>query len=92
MEKKIHIYYINRIKHNLSRIFEAEDTYCFTEEDQHIVEANNRAIEHWLKKAGIIDPKLKQEILSNVDWCWDDCAKHLETLGWEIIRGESELL
>ena len=91
MEKKIHIYYINRIKSNLGRIFEAEDTYCFTEEDQHIVVANNRAIEHWLKKAGITDPELKQEILSNVDWCWDGCKERLEGLGWTVLTGKENI-
>ncbi len=91
MEKKIHIYYINRIKNNLGRIFEAEDTYCFTEEDQHVVTANDRAIEHWLKKAGITDSKLKQEILSNVDWCWEGCAENLEKLGWTVLRGKENL-
>ena len=91
MEKKIHIYYINRIKTNLRRIFEAEDTYYFTEEDSHIVGSNNRAIEHWLKKAGITDPQLKQEILSNIDlWC-GGCAEHLEKLGWTIVRGKENL-
>lgn len=91
MEKKIHIYYINRIKNNLGRIFEAEDTDCFTEEDYNVVVANQRAIEHWLKKAGITDSNLKQEILSNVDWCWDGCAENLGKLGWTILRGKENL-
>lgn len=89
--KKIHIHYINRIKTCLRKIFEAEDTYCFTEEDKRIVVANNRAIEHWLKKANITDPVERKELMDNIDWCWDNCADNLEKLGWEIIRGKENL-
>ena len=51
--KQIHIHYINKIKRCKLRIFEAEDNYVFTVEDKAVVTANERAIEHWLKKANI---------------------------------------
>lgn len=87
MEKVIHIYYINRIKNCLGRIFEAEDTDpCYV--DYHIVRANERAIDHWLDKANVKDKNLRQEILSNVDWCWDFCKERLEDLGWTVLTGK----
>ena len=88
MSKKIHIYYINRIKDCNGRIFEAEDDDY---PDYRIVSANERAIEHWLNKAGIIDKKERTEIIENCYWYYDDCAGVLEKLGWTIIRGKENL-
>ncbi len=84
----IHIYYINRIKDCLLRIFEAEDDDYV---DYRIVSANERAIDHWLDKANVVDKELQREILQNVDWCWDGCAEKLESLGWTILRGKENL-
>ena len=90
-EKTIHIFYINKIKHCLGRIFEAEDTYCVTAEDKRIVTANERAIDHWLKKAGITSNEERKDILECVDWCWDGCAESLEKRGWTVLRGKETL-
>ena len=89
-QKTIHIYYINRIKKCLGRIFEAEDSDML-EDDINIVNANNRAIQHWFKKAKIFDYHLQQEILSNVNWYDNSSAKTLENLGWTILKGKENL-
>ena len=89
--KQIHIHYINKIKRCKLRIFEAEDNYVFTVEDKAVVTANERAIEHWLKKANITNEEERRELLNIVDWSNDNCSGALEKLGWTILRGK-ELL
>jgi len=84
MSKKIHIYYINKIKMCMLKIFEAEDDDY---PDRKIVKANEKAIEHYLDKAGIVDEKLKTELLYNIRWTDDNCALTLVKLGWTIEYG-----
>lgn len=88
MNKQIHIYYINRIKDCLLRIFEFEDDDCV---DYRGVRANERAIEHWLDKAKIYDTDLRHELYEHIDWTCDACVESLEKLGWTIIRGKENL-
>lgn len=88
MSKEIHIYYINRIKDCDGRIFIAEDYDCV---DYRIVRANERAIDHWFDKAGIIDQAERAEIVNHCLWHNNDCAGMLEKLGWTIIRGKEKL-
>ena len=84
-EKVIHIYYINKIKNCTFNIFEAEgDDYPNIKK----VRANEKAIEHWLDKAGIFDKNLRQELWEIIKWTNDDCTAALEKLGWKINRGK----
>lgn len=88
MNKAIHIYYINRIKDCDRRIFEAaDDDYI----NYRIVSASERAIDHWLDKARIIDKDERNEIVNHCHWHNDNCAEMLEKLGWTIIRGKENL-
>lgn len=87
MEKKIHIYYINKIKNLDEKIFEYED------EDAEFVNwaavrRCEREIEKWLDKAGITDKDLRQEVLRAINWYNDNCCGALEEKGWTILQGE----
>ena len=84
MNKKIHIYYINKIKNCMLNIFEAEDDDF---PNRKKVVDNEKAIESWLDKAGISDNKLRQELWENINWTNDNCSNTLEKLGWEICKG-----
>lgn len=84
MPKKIHIYYINKIKMCMLKIFEAEDDDY---PNRKIVKANEKTIEHYLDKAGIVDEKLKTELLCNIRWTNDNCVSTLVKLGWIIEYG-----
>ena len=84
LEKKIHMYYINKIKNCMLKIFEAEDEDF---PNRKIVRANENAIDHYLDKAKIFDEQLRQELLENIIWTNDNCVETLEKLGWEVIRG-----
>ena len=88
MSKVIHMYYINKIKTAKLNIFEAEDDDY---PDLKIVRANERAIEHFLKKSNIKEEKLKEELLNNIEWTNDNCVQVLENLGWTIITRKEEL-
>ncbi len=85
MNKTIEMYYINRIKNCKLRIFAAEDDDC---PDGRIVAQNERAIEHWLDQACVVDPDLRYELEENINWVNDDCCGVLEKLGWTITKGE----
>jgi len=82
MNKQIHIYYINKIKHCLLKIFEAEDDDIV---NRRAVVANEKAIDRWLDKAGIVDKDLRQELLKNITWSNDNCKDTLAKLGWKIL-------
>lgn len=84
MNKIIHMYYINKIKTCKLNIFEAEDDDY---PDLKTVRANERAIEHYLDKAGINDNKLREELLYNIRWTNDNCVDTLIKLGWTIEYG-----
>lgn len=88
MNKQIHIYYINKIKNCLLKIFDAEDDEI---PNRRIVVANENAIDKYLNKAGIINKELRQELLSNITWSNDKCKEKLEGLGWKILTGKEEL-
>lgn len=79
--KNIHVRYINKIKNCQLKIFEAEDDDFV---DRRVVRANERAIEHWLDKAGIKDKILRYELLENIEWHNDNCCKVLEKSWWRI--------
>ena len=76
MKKQIHIYYINKIKERLMRIYDVED-----------VATNEIAINRYLDKAGIINKELRQELLRNIVWSDNDCKGKLEKLGWKVLTG-----
>ena len=88
MNKQIHIYYINKIKDCLRKIYNAEDDGI---PNRRIVVANENAIDKYLNKAGIINKKLRQELLANITWSNDNCKEKLEKLGWKILTGKEEL-
>lgn len=85
LEKKIHMYYINKIKNCMLKIFEAEDDDF---PNRKIVKANENAMDYYLDKAGIFDKDLRQELLKNINWTNDNCKETLTKLGWEVIVGE----
>ena len=87
-EKKIHIYYINKIKNLDLKIFEYEDDDYPNYRAVNICERN---IEKWLDKAGITDKKLRQEIRESCIWNRDICATILESKGWKVLYGKENL-
>lgn len=87
MNKQIHIYYINKIKNCLLKIFDAEDDDI---PNRRIIVANENAIDKYLNKAFIINKELRQELLKNISWSNDNCIEKLEKLGWEILTGRFE--
>lgn len=88
MNKKLHIFYINKIKTCLLRIFEAEDDEF---PNRKIVSANEKAIDKYLNQAGIFDEKLRKELLENISWTNDNCKERLEKLGWEVVIGKDNI-
>lgn len=88
MSKKVHMYYLNKIKDCTYKIFESEDDDYV---NYRTVSANYRAIEHWLDKAGIEDEKYRRELKKSIYWTCDTCKERLEKLGWEIIVGKDNI-
>lgn len=88
MNKQIHIYYINKIKDCLLKIYDAEDDEI---PNRRIVAANENVIDKYLNKAGIINKELRQELLVNITWSNDNCKGKLEELGWKILTGREVL-
>lgn len=84
MSKRIHIYYINKIKTCKLKIFEEEDDDY---PNRKVVSANEKAIEHYLDKAGISEENLRIELLKNIRWTNDNCVDTLAKLGWTIEYG-----
>lgn len=84
MNKQIDIYYINKIKDCLMKIWDAEDDDV---PNRRIIARNENAINKYLDKAGIIDKELRGELLRNIVWCDNDCKGKLEKLGWKILTG-----
>lgn len=87
-EKKIHIYYINRIKFLDLKIFEYEDDDCPNIRAVNICERN---IEKWLDKAGITDKDSRREIRSCCSWSSENCCEELKNLGWKVLTGRENL-
>ena len=85
MDKKIHVYYINKIKELDRKIFEYEDDDCPNFRAVNICE---RHIEKWLDKAGITDKDLRQEIRRFCAWHYVCTVKYLENKGWQILYGK----
>lgn len=87
-KKKIHIYYVNKIKHLDYKIYEQEDddypSYI-------VVRSCERWKKHWLDKANIVDEELRSEILSICLWHYDDAEARLQEKGWQILRGKENL-
>lgn len=88
MSKKIHMYYLNKIKDCTYRIFEQEDDDF---PNRRIISANYRAREHWLDKVGVQDEKDRHELRKNISWTCDTCKERLEKLGWEVIVGKDNI-
>lgn len=82
MNKQIHIYYINKIKDCLMKLWDAENNDA---PNRRIIARNENAINKYLDKAGIIDKELRQELLKNIVWCDNDYKGKLEKLGWKIL-------
>ena len=57
MNKQIHIYYINKIKDCLMKLYEAENDDV---PNRRIIARNENAINKYLDKAGIIDKELRE--------------------------------
>lgn len=87
-EKRIHIYYINKIKFCKGRIYDAQDDLFV---DNRVVAQNERAIELYLDKAKIFDKDLRFELKKHCNWYNDNCCKVLEKLGWIIEKGKENL-
>jgi len=87
-EKRIHIYYINKIKFCDGRIYDAQDDLYV---NNRVVAQNERSIEHWLDKAKIFDKDLRFELRKHCNWYNDSCCKVLEKLGWTIVFGIQNL-
>lgn len=85
MNKQIHIYYIDKIKNCLMKLYDAEDNDT---PNRRIIATNENAINKYLDKAGIIDKELRGELLRNIVWCDNDCKGKLEKLGWKILTGK----
>lgn len=86
-EKKIHIYFINKIKALDEKIFEYQDE-C--PPNYRAVKRCEMHTRKWLEKAGIWGEKLHHEILSCINWADDNCVEKLEKIGWKVIRGKDE--
>ena len=88
MNKQIHIYYINKIKDCLMKLWDAENN---DNPNRRIIARNENAINKYLDKAGIIDKELRGELLRNIVWCDNDCKGKLEKLGWKILTDKEEV-
>ena len=88
MNKQINIYYINKIKDCLMKLWDAENDDV---PNRRIIARNENAINKYLDKAGIIDKELRQELLRNIVWCDNDCKGKLEKLGWKILTDKEEV-
>ena len=88
MNKQIHIYYINKIKDCLMKLWDAENNDV---PNRRIIARNENAINKYLDKAGIIDKELRGELLRNIVWCDNDCKGKLEKLGWKILTDKEEV-
>lgn len=88
MNKQIDIYYINKIKDCLMKLWDAENDDV---PNRRIIARNENAINKYLDKAGIIDKELRQELLRNIVWCDNDCKGKLEKLGWKILTDKEEV-
>ena len=87
-KKKIHIYYVNKIKNLDYKIYEQEDNDY---PNYIVVRSCERWKKHWLDKANIINDELRSEILSICLWHYDDAETRLQEKGWQIIRGKENL-
>ena len=87
-KKKIHIYYVNKIKHLDYKIYDQEDDDY---PNYIVVRSCERWKKHWLDKASITDEELRSEILSICLWHYDDAETRLQEKGWQIIRGKENL-
>ena len=87
MNKQIHIYYIDKIKDCLMKLYDAEDN---DNPNRRIIARNENAINKYLDEAGIIDKELRGELLRNIVWCDNDCKGKLEKLGWKILTDKDE--
>lgn len=88
MNKQIDIYYINKIKDCLMKLWDAENDDA---PNRRIIARNENAINKYLDKAGIIDKELRGELLRNIVWCDNDCKGKLEKLGWKILTDKEEV-
>ena len=88
--KKIHIFYINKIK-NLDRHIFNNLNNKSSNNNILIIRSCERWIRHWLDKANILDEDLRLEVKNCCVWNNNACARDLEDLGWTILRGKENL-
>ena len=88
MNKQIHIYYINKIKDCLMKLWDAENN---DNPNRRIIARNENAINKYLDEAGVIDKELRGELLRNIVWCDNDCKGKLEKLGWKILTDKEKV-
>jgi hypothetical protein len=87
-KKKIHIYYVNKIKNLDYKVFEQEDSDY---PNVIVIRSCNRWKKHWLDKANILDESLRNEVLATCIWSDNNCATKLENNGWTILMGEENV-
>lgn len=87
-KKKIHIYYVNKIKNLDYKIFEQEDSDY---PNAIVIRSCNRWKKHWLDKANISDESLRNEVLATCIWSDDNCTTKLENNGWTVLTGEENV-
>ena len=82
-KKKIHIFYINKIKNLDRHIFNNLNNK--SSNSTLIIRSCERWIRHWLDKANILDEDLRLEVKNCCVWNNNACARDLEDLGWTIL-------
>ena len=82
--KKIHIYYLNKIKETLAKEFTEQDS---EEPDKRKIYIYERTLRHWIDKAQLSDDEWL-DLYTLIDWQNDDCVSTLKANGWEILTGE----
>lgn len=88
-KKRIHIFYINKIKNLDRHIFNNLNNK--SSNSTLIIRSCERWIRHWLDKANILDEDLRLEVKNCCVWNNNACARDLEDLGWTILRGKENL-
>lgn len=76
-QKRIHIYYVNKVKDSLTKLANAPN--------QRSVYANEKYVRVWLDRADILDDVLRQEI---IDACkLNNSVSVLQQKGWNVLEG-----
>lgn len=89
--KRIHIFYVNRIKEAKKAAFDSMDNAADVVDGAVAEAREKRKIERLLDQAGIADPKDHRQVLGIVNWYDRHCVDRLEKSGWEVVRGRENL-